>query len=411
MTTDRTESGKLHRGTAFVVLLALWVAPMNAQDTVTFDYEWTAYDRMAGLHATDDSVDLDFTYDGDGLRVQKISPQGTVTYIRDGGGRVLAEYDGAGNLLAEYVYGGDRRIATILPSGQRTYPHTDVVGTALAHTNQDGQLLWRGENLPFGEEIFTAGSGDDWKFGGKELDEDSGLHYFEARHYDAPIGRFPSPDEVRGDPARPESWNRYAYSNNNPLAFVDPDGRQPRATRELLNQPLIEGRIPLLQPPANARTVSAGRAVGIKGLDRLFGRFRLGDNKFSSGVVSLELVIEHAGFVPTNIGLRGTIDGGFKATMKSPLSFDEKSFGFTHGTLVFASGDGPLSPLSINRSLDLDPVDKFPAAVSVSGKLAVANDLRSNVNAFRSFFNSFFGFVNSTYQTVKDRSKAALFEP
>jgi RHS repeat-associated protein len=52
--------------------------------------------------------------------------------------------------------------------------------------------------------------------------------YFGARYYRAGIGRFTTVDpelnmkEALPDPQR---WNRYAYVRNNPLRYVDPDGR------------------------------------------------------------------------------------------------------------------------------------------------------------------------------------------
>jgi hypothetical protein len=39
------------------------------------------------------------------------------------------------------------------------------------------------------------------------------------------MGRFLSPDPLRGDPAQPQSLNLYAYVRGNPLNAVDPDGR------------------------------------------------------------------------------------------------------------------------------------------------------------------------------------------
>jgi uncharacterized protein RhaS with RHS repeats len=45
-----------------------------------------------------------------------------------------------------------------------------------------------------------------------------------ARSYDAEVGRFISPDPAPGDPASPQSWNRYAYVGNNPLRYTDPTG-------------------------------------------------------------------------------------------------------------------------------------------------------------------------------------------
>jgi RHS repeat-associated protein len=61
---------------------------------------------------------------------------------------------------------------------------------------------------------------------GKERDAETGLDYFGARYYSGAEGRFISPDpkSKSANPAAPQSWNRYAYTHNNPLKFVDPDG-------------------------------------------------------------------------------------------------------------------------------------------------------------------------------------------
>ncbi|HHU35551.1 MAG TPA: RHS repeat-associated core domain-containing protein, partial [Bacteroidetes bacterium] len=64
------------------------------------------------------------------------------------------------------------------------------------------------------------------KFTGKERDAETGLDYFGARYFSSPQGRFTSPDIVllsRLD--NPQTWNLYAYTSNNPLRRIDPDGR------------------------------------------------------------------------------------------------------------------------------------------------------------------------------------------
>jgi len=47
-----------------------------------------------------------------------------------------------------------------------------------------------------------------------------------ARYYNPNLGRFLSVDRVGGTVGSSQSWNRYSYVRNNPLAFVDPDGRK-----------------------------------------------------------------------------------------------------------------------------------------------------------------------------------------
>jgi RHS repeat-associated protein len=66
-----------------------------------------------------------------------------------------------------------------------------------------------------------------YKFTGKERDSESGLDNFGARYNSSNLGRFMSPDpkQIGAHMFDPQTLNRYAYTRNNPLAFIDPDGR------------------------------------------------------------------------------------------------------------------------------------------------------------------------------------------
>ena len=66
------------------------------------------------------------------------------------------------------------------------------------------------------------------RFTGKERDTETGWDYFGARYYGSRIGRFTSGDPVytwQENVLNPQLWNRYTYARNNPLRYVDPDGR------------------------------------------------------------------------------------------------------------------------------------------------------------------------------------------
>jgi len=55
---------------------------------------------------------------------------------------------------------------------------------------------------------------------------DLGLIYMNARYYLPQIGRFISADTIVPDPQNPQSHNRYSYTRNNPLRFIDPTGNR-----------------------------------------------------------------------------------------------------------------------------------------------------------------------------------------
>ena len=51
------------------------------------------------------------------------------------------------------------------------------------------------------------------------------MYYYGARYYDPAIGRFTTRDPKKGDLMNPQSLNPYVYCMNNPMKYIDPDGR------------------------------------------------------------------------------------------------------------------------------------------------------------------------------------------
>jgi RHS repeat-associated protein len=109
------------------------------------------------------------------------------------------------------------------------YYHLDALGTVRAVTNASGQVVRRHDVMPFGEEVSpTVPNPDKQLFTGHERDAETSLDYFGARYYRADVGRFTTVDPVytwTENLVDPQRWNRYSYVRNNPLKYVDPDGR------------------------------------------------------------------------------------------------------------------------------------------------------------------------------------------
>ncbi len=53
-----------------------------------------------------------------------------------------------------------------------------------------------------------------------------GLDYYVARWYDPVTSHFTSADTIIPEPGRSQSWDRYAYVQNNPIIYSDPTGNK-----------------------------------------------------------------------------------------------------------------------------------------------------------------------------------------
>ncbi|MFT6254611.1 MAG: RHS repeat-associated protein [Granulosicoccus sp.] len=111
------------------------------------------------------------------------------------------------------------------------YYHNDALGSPVAATNENGDVIWKEDYAPYGAKLSDDMEAVIEKVGytGHRYDNETGLVYAGARMYDPSLGRFMGIDPVGAMAAvnNPVMFNRYAYGNNNPYKYVDPDGRAP----------------------------------------------------------------------------------------------------------------------------------------------------------------------------------------
>jgi RHS repeat-associated protein len=118
------------------------------------------------------------------------------------------------------------------------FVHSDHLGSTRILTAMDKSTFDNMDYLPFGEQI-AGDTGSTLKFTGKERDSESGLDNSQARYIGSSLGRFMSPDpsNLSVDFWLPQTWNRYSYALNNPLAFVDRNGQWPtHIHNEIINE-------------------------------------------------------------------------------------------------------------------------------------------------------------------------------
>jgi len=138
------------------------------------------------------------------------------------------------------------RIAAMIPSGQARWQVaaekrlrargdlgpsmasvTDQVDSVNVVTNDAGHAISAIDYLPYGETWYQEGdTGFSPKYNSQELDKESGLYFFNARHYDPEIARFETADEEEDGEYSVVGWNRYTYVQGNPILYKDPTGHK-----------------------------------------------------------------------------------------------------------------------------------------------------------------------------------------
>ncbi|NWO07312.1 MAG: RHS domain-containing protein [Alteromonadaceae bacterium] len=103
-----------------------------------------------------------------------------------------------------------------------TYYHNDHLGSPIAATDSAGAVVWQQAYDPWGLKLTV--NTDERGYTGNWLDEETGLADHKARWYTSSIGRFTGIDPVKWHETNIHSFNRYAYGNNNPYSYADPDG-------------------------------------------------------------------------------------------------------------------------------------------------------------------------------------------
>lgn len=187
-------------------------------NTMVYDAENRA------VSATNQSASGNYTYDGNGLRVKKVSGGTTTVYIFSGS-KVIAEYNNGAapsSPTKEYVYAGSQLVANVV-GGTTTYFQYDHLSVRLL-SDVNGNLTGQRGEYPFGDIWYESGVITKWKFTTYERDSESDNDYGQARFYRWLIGRFLSPDPLSGSTADPQSLNRYTYTENNPISLMDPSG-------------------------------------------------------------------------------------------------------------------------------------------------------------------------------------------
>jgi RHS repeat-associated protein len=200
-----------------------------------------------------------YVYDASGRRVRKVIVKNGGMLIAErlymGGFEIFRRRNGAGRVTLEretlHVMADKQRIAMVetrtqgpddsLPQLIR-YQLGNHLGSTSLELDGVGQIISYEEYYSYGNTSYQAVRSQveapkRYRFTGMERDEESGFNYHGARYYAPSIGRW-----LSCDPAGiMDHKNLYVFSRDNPLNFIDPNGRNSEEVNKA-EAALIEAR-------------------------------------------------------------------------------------------------------------------------------------------------------------------------
>ena len=167
-----------------------------------------------------DGSTITYTYAADGTKLKTVHKTGSTTTTTDYCGNVVYENGVQKLLLTDEGY-------VTLSDSKYHYYLKDHQGNNRVVINQSGTVEETNHYYPFGGVFASAGNVQPYKYNGKEYDGKKGLNWYDygARMYDAALGRFMTVDPLA---EKYYPMSPYGYCLNNPIKFIDADGRLPR---------------------------------------------------------------------------------------------------------------------------------------------------------------------------------------
>ena len=217
--------------------------PLSYRDGITMT--WKNGRRLATY--TKGDVSASFDYDADGLRTTKTVGTSRVDYYR-AGGLLLGEVhtDGDESYTINYMYDESGRMLGFRLDGAEYYYVRDYSGDVTGLINARGELIGSYLYDPWGVLLETylntfEEETSEWtdadraeymrvlnlnpiRYKSYYYDTETGFYYLQSRYYDPITTRFINADGLISTGTGVLGYNMFAYCNNNPIMYSDPNG-------------------------------------------------------------------------------------------------------------------------------------------------------------------------------------------
>jgi len=199
----------------------------------TINYHYDINNHLTSITDGNTQTLASYQYGPFGRRLSKTVAGNSRYYLYNQQG-LIAEYSSQGQAQSRYGYRPDNIWGTspvFIETGSMANPdnkqvyyyQNDHLGTPYKIIDNTGFVVWGAQFDSFGQAHLDNNNliVNNFRFPGQYYDEESGLHYNWHRYYDPALGRYISSDPI----GLAGGANRYGYSYQNPVIYMDVDGR------------------------------------------------------------------------------------------------------------------------------------------------------------------------------------------
>ena len=199
----------------------------NLIEDSTWTYTWEHGRQLKTMSKS--GANWTFTYDADGMRTKRTTGSTTYQYFYTGS-QLKKMTVGSNTLL--FQYGTTGMPVGLTYNNTRYYYVTNLQGDVVAILNGSGTAVVTYTYDAWGNILTTTdtsgiglASKNPLRYRAYVYDQETGLYYLQSRYYNPAMGRFISMDKYISTGQGFVGYNMFAYCLNNPVNYVDKNGK------------------------------------------------------------------------------------------------------------------------------------------------------------------------------------------